>query len=84
MSILKNIFRARKRKVVDLYSHLSRALFWDVDKKRLIEGEKAIKLSKGFHEKANRVGYLGINENVMVDVWKNGKPYLITGTIFEI
>lgn len=74
-----NLFKKRPKGFVNLYHHLSRAMWYDMSKKTLIKGEEAVAL----RERLKPTEYfLETQEGVRFDVWENGKPTIIYGRIF--
>jgi hypothetical protein len=70
-------------KVIDLYHHLSRAMFWDIANKKMIQGDRAVKIKQSILGK-HRVGFQEPSPGLTYDVWGDGKPVMIYGNIFEI
>lgn len=72
-------------RVVDLYHHLSRALFYDIDKNELIRGDDALALQKRLRiEKPRKVGKLKYEQGIRADVWDCGGNQVIYGNIYEL
>lgn len=69
---------------IDLYHHLSRAMYFDVIKKKLIDKEDAIKLRKKIQAKGKHMGWQEPNDNLTADLWKNALPVKIYGNIYKL
>lgn len=70
-------------RIVDIYHINSRAMFYDLDSKKIIQGDAALAL----REKCigvGRAGWLDFNEGVRADCFSNGHPTTIYGAIYEI
>jgi hypothetical protein len=65
---------------IDLYHHLTRALWFDLSAKRLIDGDEAIQMQK---MAKREIGFLPFEQGLRADVWGNGEPTVIYGTVYE-
>lgn len=69
--------------VVDLYHFLSRAMYYDLDKKLLIKDEKAVDLRNKIRDSGVWTGELKSSEAMKVDLGFK-TPSIIYGNIYEL
>jgi hypothetical protein len=84
-AVVKNRKQPRRKKVVDLYCHMSRALYYDIDTRELIRDEEARKIYDSIcATKQKSYESIDYKQGVKADVWRNGKPATISGNIYTI
>lgn len=72
-------------KVMDLYHHLSRVMYYDIDKNILIKDQAALDLQKKIIQSGQKIGWHDTEkQQIKADVWGGGKPTIIYGAIYEI
>lgn len=72
-------------RVINLYHHLSRAMFYDLDKRVLIDGERALELQGKVNKgECKDIGWKEHDDNITADIWGNGKPTKLYGRIYEV